>query len=52
MMGDLCKRSGRTALRIAHFVYLNSLELMVLALMFQIWLLGLLVAIYLVWKPA
>ena len=39
-------------LRIARVVYRNSLELLVLALMFGIWCLGVVAAIYLIWAPA
>lgn len=51
MMGLLFKREGRIALPIARCVYLYSLELMVLSLMFHVWFLGHLVAIYLFWRP-
>lgn len=51
MMGPRFMRGGRIALRLARYVYLHSLELMVLLLMFQVWCLGLLVATYLVWRP-
>ena len=52
MMGPRFMRGGRIALRLARCVYLHSLELMVLLLMFQVWFLGFLVAIYFVWRPA
>ena len=52
MMDPRFMRGGRIALRLARCVYLYSLELMVLLLMFHVWFLGLLVAIYLFWRPA